>query len=112
MALFAPASTIETTCVEAAPIAIWAKPVMPAAAPAACGRTLTRASDGVRQQQAVAVGDHQLRQENDRGAASGMVATSSAVRLAPVSSNAMPAMIMASTPKRCDSREAVKLPLI
>ena len=36
----APASAIETTCVEAAPIAICAKPVMPEAAPAACGRTL------------------------------------------------------------------------
>ena len=46
------------------------------------------------------------------GPASGMVATSSAVRLAPINSNTMPAMIMASTPKRCDSREAVKFPLI
>ena len=40
MALLAPASTIETTCVEAAPTAICAKPVMPEAAPAACGRML------------------------------------------------------------------------
>jgi hypothetical protein len=46
------------------------------------------------------------------GPASGRVATSTAVRLAPANSNAMPAVIMASIPKRCDSREAVKLPLI
>ena len=41
MALAAPASSIETICVAAAPIAICAKPAMPEAVPAACGRTLT-----------------------------------------------------------------------
>ena len=41
MAVLAPASKTVTICVDAAPIAICVKPVMPAAVPAACGRTLT-----------------------------------------------------------------------
>ena len=48
----------------------------------------------------------------DAGPASRSVATNIAVRLAPTSSKPMPDMIMTSMPKRCDSRDAVKLPLI
>ena len=61
-----PASAIEPICAEAAPIAICVKPVMPDAVPAACGRTLIAPAIAFGSSEPLPIGDHQLRQEDDR----------------------------------------------
>ena len=59
------ASSVPAYWVTAAPSAICVKPMMPAAVPAACARTLTAPADRAGQQQAVAEIDDQLRPEHD-----------------------------------------------
>src|SRR5665647_1664037 len=103
IAVLPAARKIDTTCVEAAPIDICTKPVMPEAVPAACGRMLTAPAMEFGSSKPLPYEITSCGRKMIAGPASGIVATKPTVRAAPITSKPMPAMIRLSIPKRWDS---------